>query len=363
MAIKRVLIVRFRRVGDAVLTTALCNSLKQSFPGVQIDLILNTGIDQLFQGHPSIDNVITFSPRENHSIFPYIARVWRLVRQGRYDVIIDMRSTFRTLWFALFSRSSAYRIGLRKPYNLGLYNHVIDLEQNASDLSALDRWLKMLEPLAAEAELSLTREFNLHVTDDEKARMREKMQAAGIDFSRPVMLVAVATRLPHKMWPLESMGELLGLLIEKYQVQIVFNYAGQVEESRARELYQRMQLNSHIFIDIRADSLRELAALLANCQFFFGNEGGPRHMAQSLGVPAFAIYPPGISKGLWMPKAGDAYQGIEVDDLLSREQLSTMSYQEKFDALSVEQVWSRLEPMLDNYLVSTSAESGKLVHH
>lgn len=354
MAIERVLIVRFRRVGDAVLTTALCNSLKQSFPGVQVDLILNSGMAQLFQGHPSIDNVITFTRQENRSLIPYIQRVWSIVRRGQYDAIIDMRSTFRTLGFSLFSPSSKYRIGLRKAYNLGIYTHTVDWE-GLGNLSALDRWLKMLEPLAAETNLSLTRQFSLHVIDEERLHMREKMLAAGVDFSRPVILAAVATRIPHKSWPLELMDQLLRRVMEKYQAQLVFNYAGAAEESRARELYQRMGANSRILIDLRADSLRELAALLANCHFFFGNEGGPRHMAQALGIPAFAIYPPGTAKSRWLPAAGDAYQGIELDDCLPKEQQVGLDYQAQLRAISVERVWARLEPMLDQYLVATSA--------
>lgn len=41
MEIKHILVIRFRRVGDSVLATALCRSLRQSFPQAQIDYVLN----------------------------------------------------------------------------------------------------------------------------------------------------------------------------------------------------------------------------------------------------------------------------------------------------------------------------------
>ena len=66
MEIKHILVIRFRRVGDSVLATALCRSLRQSFPQAQIDYVLNENIASLYENHPDIDRVIPFNDRENH---------------------------------------------------------------------------------------------------------------------------------------------------------------------------------------------------------------------------------------------------------------------------------------------------------
>ena len=75
MEIKHILVIRFRRVGDSVLATALCRSLRQSFPQAQIDYVLNENIAVLYENHPDIDRVITFSDRENHHLPTYIRKV------------------------------------------------------------------------------------------------------------------------------------------------------------------------------------------------------------------------------------------------------------------------------------------------
>jgi len=49
----------------------------------------------------------------------------------------------------------------------------------------------------------------------------------------------------------------------------------------------------------KPSSLRQLAALCANCSFYFGNEGGARHIAQALEIPSFAIYSPSASKSMY----------------------------------------------------------------
>src|SRR5690606_16832403 len=59
--IKHILVIRFRRVGDAILTSALCSSLRKTFPNAQIDYVVNEGIDSLFRNHPDIDRLITFN--------------------------------------------------------------------------------------------------------------------------------------------------------------------------------------------------------------------------------------------------------------------------------------------------------------
>ena len=98
--VRKVLVIRFRRVGDAVLSSVVCNTLRLNFPGVEIHYVLNEAIAPLFEGHPAVDKVIAFSERENHNLFVYLVKVWRLMRKEHYDVILDLRGTLKTAWFS-----------------------------------------------------------------------------------------------------------------------------------------------------------------------------------------------------------------------------------------------------------------------
>ena len=55
---KRVLVVRFRQMGDAILATPLLNTIRQSFPDAEIDFVLNEKIAPLFEGHPAIHRLL-----------------------------------------------------------------------------------------------------------------------------------------------------------------------------------------------------------------------------------------------------------------------------------------------------------------
>lgn len=349
---RRFLIIRFRRVGDAILTAALCTSLRRSFPEATIDYVLNEGVADLYQAHPDVDRVIVFNSKENANFIRYLAKVWRVMRAGNYDAIIDTRSTCRTLLFSLFSLRTPYRIGTQKSYSHFVHNYPID---NASDknTSVITHLLKLLAPLERERDITYCREFSLYVTNEQQQVFRTYMMQQGIDFSRPVILVAVAARLARKAWPCDKMKDILCRIIKAYRAQIIFNYAGEAEAEVARRLYEEMGGDKHIFIHIRANSLLALSALMVNSHFFFGNEGGPRHIAQALGVPAFAIYPPGISKKVWLPnEQNPAQQGISPDDILSVEQQRSLSFAQRFNLITADEVWQSLSPMLNQYLPS-----------
>ncbi len=345
--LKKVLVIRFRRVGDSVLATALCRSLKESFPGVEVHFVLNASIAPLYDGHPDIDRVIAFSEAEQHGT-AYLRKVWHTVRDVHYDAIIDMRSTPKTLPFCLFSPSTPYRIGRRKAYTVGVHNYRL------ADPAGVDRVqtnLNLLTPLSREGQLRLNPAFRLTVTDAERVEFRRRMEARGVDFARPVVLCAVTARLEHKVWPYDRMTRLLRRLIDTYDAQLVFNYAGDVEAAAARSIYEQLGRDARVFLDVEARGLRELCALTVNADLFFGNEGGPRHIAHALGTPTLALFPPGVEKWFWLPGHDDRHLGLSPDDYLSPEAQRGLTYAQRFDLIPEADVWAELVRMMDTYVV------------
>ncbi len=354
--IKKILVIRFRRVGDAVLTTALCSSLRRTFPGAEIHYVLNEGIDSLFEGHADIDKVISFTHKETSNILMFAKKIWSLMRSEKYDVLIDTRSTTKTLLFALFSLKTPFRIGTKKSYNFLLHNYRIE---NRSDKKSdvIKHLLMLLDPLKAIAPIHACHDFTLHITSEEKRKFLNYMIEQGIDPKRPKIIVTASARLAHKIWSLSKMKGILTKIIEQYDAQIIVNVTGS-EAKIAKQLHSDMQLNPNVFTTIEAKSLRELSAMTANCDFFFGNEGGPRHIAQALSIPSYAIFPPNIPKSMWLPNEGDRYAGISPDDILPKEKQKALTYQECFDLIDVDSVWFELNAMLARYLPKEKNATG-----
>lgn len=282
--IENILIIRFRRVGDSVLSMALCHSLRLSFPQAKIHFVINKNIASLYRGHPDIDRLLTFDETQNKGS-EYIQRVRNIMTATHYDVIIDMRSTLKTLLFSLFSLSTPYRIGRYKIYNPGIHNYRIP---TPLDVDRVTSNLQLMDPLAKEGKLVKDKSFPLYITDQEKLEFHKYMEQQGIDFNKPVITVAITTRIVDKAWNRLRMAEILRRLINQYDAQLIANFADPTEKKVAQEYITALNHDPHFHTNIEAKNLRQLCAMCANSNFFFGNEGGPRHIAQSFHIPSFA---------------------------------------------------------------------------
>ena len=80
--------------------------------------------------------------------------------------------------------------------------------------------------------------------------------------------------------------------------------------------------------------------LLANCDMFFGNEGGPRHLAHSVGIPTFIIYRAGLNIKEWAIK-GEKHGGVGPLD--ANPDANSLSLEEQNDLLTPELVTEKLE--------------------
>lgn len=332
-------------MGDMILATAMINALKETYPDATVDVVLNERIAPLFEHHKSIDNIVAFSDDERHNFLQYLAKVWKIVHSKHYDVIIDMRSTVNTLPFTLFSLGSRYRMGIRKPYTPLLFNHRV--AGCGSDESMLDHNFKLIQPLLPDNGKNTGHgKFTLDVTDKEKVAFAKLMAEKGIDFTRPVMIAGVTAKLPEKSWDKRRMAETLRLFHKEFpECQIIFNYAPGREEKNAREIREMLPVDDNIHLDIQAKSPRELAAMASLSTFYFGNEGGARHIVQAMGKPSFVICSPMASKKTWLPADEKIpAEGISPADIIEAGRLPEMDGAARYDSITVERVWQRLLP-------------------
>lgn len=373
----KILVVRFRQMGDAILATPLLSTLRANFPDAEIDYVLNERIAPLFDGHPALSRIITFTDEERHSFFTYIRKVWRTVHQTRYDAIIDMRSTTNTMLFALFSLHSRWRIGIRKPYTWGIFNY--RFEGCEDDESMISHNLRLATPLLTSLlrrdQREGVRNLSLSITEEEKHEFRQYMQQQGIDFSRPVVLVGVTAKLASKTWPEDRMVEVLRRFMAAWPAaQLIFNYAPGQEAVNARRIYQSLEvplnggsvekegcaghfpsfgeIRGECFINIEAKSMRQLASMAANCTFYFGNEGGARHIVHAMGRPSFVICSPGASKTTWLPQDTDIpAEGIAATDLVADPSaLAGLTSQQQYALITVDAVWPRLKTFAEKLI-------------
>ncbi|MGL6063964.1 MAG: glycosyltransferase family 9 protein [Fusobacteriaceae bacterium] len=348
----KILLVRFRQIGDALLSSVLCNSLKKSFPDSQIDYVVYDFITPLFENHPYIDNVISITSEERKNPFKYFMKTWKITRT-KYDIVIDLMGTPKSELFTLLSPNAKFRIGpygsKKKIFRGNTYTHGVYEPKNAID--QCDKFLKLLTPLKeAKYNIIYDHNFVLGLTSHEKIIMNKKMVDSGIDFSKKVFAFAVNSRRPEKVYPIENMKKLVTLTLNKYpDCQIVLFYSPD-EKEFIKNFHEELKNNIRIFSNIQTKSIRELATLISQCDLFIGNEGGPRHLAQAINLPSLSIWRHGIRKD-WLPNKSDWNRGISTEDFKDTiPNYDELNQWEKYALITPEKVLEEIIDMVNKYV-------------
>ena len=339
----KILVVRFKQIGDAILSSVICNTLKRTFPDAEVDYVVYEHISPLFKNHKYIDNVISITKEEQKNPFKYLAKVWKITRK-KYDIVIDIMSTPKSEFFTLFSLGSKYRIGRRKPKRGYTYNYKIDEPRDAKD--KVDKFLKMLKPLEKDYHITYDNNYVITLTFEERSQMRKRMLDAGIDFSRPVYICAANSRRKSKIYNTEKMKRIVERVRDELKGQVIFFYSPD-EKDFIMKFYEKFEDKKDLFVNINTKSIRELAMVISNCDFFFGNEGGPRHLAQSLDIPSFAIFSPSASKKEWLSNANERHQGVDSDDVGNCENLD---YNGQYNLIDPDYVFDKIEKMSKKFI-------------
>lgn len=151
------------------------------------------------------------------------------------------------------------------------------------------------------------------------------------------------------------MEKTINKVVEEFNAQVILFYSPD-EKNFIKNLHK--QLNSkNIFANIETKSIRELAALISNCDMFFGNEGGPRHIAQSLDIPSFAIFSPKSSKKEWLGIFNEKHQGVEPKDIYP--DCSSLSYKDSYLLIQPDYILSKIKEIYSQFIENKEEEKMK----
>ena len=134
------------------------------------------------------------------------------------------------------------------------------------------------------------------------------------------------------------MKELVKYLIDRYDAQIIFFYSAD-QKDEIQKIHKEIGDNKNIFSSIETPTIKDLVPFLENCDYYIGNEGGARHLAQGVGIPAFAIFNPSAELKEWLPFPSEKNMGISPVDMIEKKSLPL----EKFNKMSPEEQFSLID--------------------
>ena len=320
------LVVQTKQIGDVLISTALCNNLKQHDPNGEVHYLVMDYCAGMAEGNPNIDRLIVIEKARRNE-WRYMKELLLGIRRERYDVVINSQGQMIGLLTCLIS-GARLRIGFDSfPWRLG-HNRIVrfrhDTEHQGNSTLVDDRF-SLLKPLGLARE---DRNYYLWLSEEEKQRGRETLQAAGIDPGRPLIAMGVNSLGHYKRWPIDCFAEVARWLIEQHHAQILI-YCGPGEEEYNRSLKPLLPtaLQASVFDHIQTRSVRELAGIFAHCQLFVGNDTGPRHMAQALDIPLLTIVSPLGHSAIANPVSHPRYRFIDTNHQHPEQEVLAVQHQ------------------------------------
>jgi lipopolysaccharide heptosyltransferase II len=273
--IKKILCIKPRGIGDIVLSTIILENLHGYFPDVKIDYLTEHFAVQALENNPLVNKVLSMKKKE----FPLF--VANRIRKEKYDMILDLWSNPRSAQITFLS-GVRYRVGYNYRGRRYAYNILVNpesnnqhaAEDNLSFLNAIDVPIK-----------SKAIHYNVSNEDDEWAK----------DFIKDSFYVNtyVIGILPSGGWPSKRCDASKWVEIGKkinnnFNVQFLILW-GPGDEEDANFINQNLSPDCVLAPET---NVKQLSALINNCDLIIANDSGPMHIAGVLEVPTLGIFGP-----------------------------------------------------------------------
>ncbi len=281
-SVRRVLIIRRRALGDALVSLPAVLALRDALPHAALDLVVDRALTPLFSDQDGI-NVIPWDGRDRWSTPRWIQRL----RRRRYDLVLDYLSTPQTaMWTAL--SGARWRVGFDLRWRSWAYNVRVpryggertELRQFAGESFVDPLRVLGLDPEPWQPQLCL--EFSADVLG---TSYREWISSL-VDRSRPHVGIVLSATWPAKAWPLREAAVLVRELMGEGATVILLPGPGE------KGLLQPLIDEVPEVLCAPSTDLRELSDLMSRLDLLVSTDSGPRHLAAAVGVPTVTLYGP-----------------------------------------------------------------------
>lgn len=356
MQATNILIIQNKRIGDALLTSVIANNIKTIFPESKVTFFAYDYTSGVLENNPNIDTLWLVNEKDLKNQ-AYFFKVLKQVRKNKYDLIFDPYAKFQSKMMCLFS-GSPMRLGFKrknKKLKLPFYTKAIDFKEKATLPCgrAIEDRVNMVE--AAFSLPSPNYHPKIFLSEEE---LKRNFNGIG---KKPVVMFGVLGSVPKKSMPKEYIAQLVDYVASNYDVTVLFNYAPH-QKADALAIYDLCKNQDSINLDIYAQSIRDFAVLMNQCDMLIANEGGSVHITKALNKPTFTIYSPYIDKDAWNSfEDGTMHQSVhlkeekpELYDSFDRETTKKIEKNPEFlyQQLTPEIILGKLESYLKNHLES-----------
>ena len=301
--VKRILIFRYDRIGDMIVTTPIFRLLKQANPTLSIGVLASEANAEIIRHNPFVDGIYIL----HRKFLKRIPQLWR-IRQKRYEIILQFvfNRTTRGALLSKFIAPHSIKIGQGDP-KYGFYfnalltpprfqehmvttlsymiENVFKMKSTASDLD--------FEIVLDSASLRMITDF----TERHHLALRSKEAAANLPY---IIFNLSATEKVCRISVTQAIA-IVQHLIDDSRFKLILSAAPTDNEMQA--LCKQLSENEKciLFPEKGSASLIELAALIKYAAAVITPDTSIIHFASAMKTSVLGFFTPRQGKNEWLP--------------------------------------------------------------
>lgn len=286
---KKILVLRYRFIGDTILTIPFLRNLRYAEPDAFIAWVVAPGSADVIQGIPYVDELIYWDPqtihadaRGTHRTFSEKLAFMASLRQTGYDTVYVLKRSLSSAIMALLTGAKR-RVGFNTEGRALLLTKRVKYRHDQHEVE------NFLDVLRADGIAVKDDYLEAWLTAEERAFADRFFAVAGVKPAEMVIGIHPFAANPVRAWQLDDFLEVANYLQGKYGARLLF-FGGPRDSGALPDI--RAALKVPPLEAIGATTLRQSMALLSRCQLLICNDSGIMHLAASLQVPLVALFGP-----------------------------------------------------------------------
>ncbi|HEX9204513.1 MAG TPA: lipopolysaccharide heptosyltransferase II [Candidatus Deferrimicrobiaceae bacterium] len=284
-----ILVLRYRFIGDTILTVPFLRNLRRAHPGARIDLMVAPYSSDVLRGIPYVDEFIVYDPPTihadsggRHRTFLSKIRFVADLRSRRYDKAYVLKRSFSSAAIAFLS-GARERIGFDTERRGFLLTKRVPYRQDQHEVR------NFLDVLKADGVATPDDHLEAWISPEEGAAAEAFLAERGVAAGERVVAIHPFSANQIRAWHEDGFVAVANALQERLGVRILL-LGGRRDREMAAGIAEKVRPAP--VSAVGGTDLRQSMALLSKCALLICNDSGIMHLAAALDLPLIALFGP-----------------------------------------------------------------------
>lgn len=285
----KILVMRYRFIGDTILTVPFLRNLRKAYPGAQIDMVVAPYSSDVLVGNPYVDEFVIYDPptihaesRGRHSSLRSKVGFILKLRSKRYDKAYVLKRSFSSALIAFFS-GAGERIGFDTEKRGFLLTKRVPYRQDRHEV------VNFLSVLEADGVPVVDDYLEAWLSEEERSWAHDFLSGSGTTDGQRIIGIHPFSAVPERAWHRDAFIEVANHLGRNHGLRVVL-FGGREDVGPAAYFEDHIHLPPANAVG--KTTLRQTMALLKRCSLLICNDSGIMHLGAALKVPLIALFGP-----------------------------------------------------------------------